>query len=225
MFRGLKIFKIPPLGVGGLAEIIEIFPTNPDERKIARIADELRNGKIIIYPTDTVYAMGCDIKNARAVERLCKIKGIKPSQNNFSIICNDLSDISTYAKVSNVAFRLMKKALPGPFTFILPATNDLPKSLQTNRKNIGIRIPDHQIPLKIVEALGNPIITTSVKDDIDDIIEYPNEIEVIYEQNHTKADIIIDGGWCGIEASTVVYAVDDNFEVIREGLGDLNLFL
>jgi tRNA threonylcarbamoyl adenosine modification protein (Sua5/YciO/YrdC/YwlC family) len=208
-----------------LAELIEIYPTNPDERKITRIVEELRAGKIVIYPTDTVYAMGCDITNTRAVERLCKIKGIKPSQNKFSIICNDLSHISTYAKVSNAAFRLMKKALPGPFTFILPATNDLPKILQTNRKSIGIRIPDHDIPLKIVELLGNPIITTSVKDDIDDIIEYPNEIEVIFEQNQDKADIIIDGGWCGIEASTVVYAIDDDFEVIREGVGDLGEYL
>jgi tRNA threonylcarbamoyl adenosine modification protein (Sua5/YciO/YrdC/YwlC family) len=208
-----------------MAELIEIFPTNPDERKLARIVEALREGKIIVYPTDTVYAMGCDFKNVKAVERLCKIKGIKPSQNNFSIICNDLSHIATYAKVSNVVFRLMKKALPGPFTFILPATNDLPKVLQTNRKSIGIRIPDHEIPLKIVELLGNPIITTSVKDDIDDIIEYPNEIEVIYEQNQDKADIIIDGGWCGIEPSTVIYAIDDDFEVIREGIGDLNEFL
>lgn len=208
-----------------MAELIEIFPTNPDERKLARIVEALRDGKIIIYPTDTVYAMGCDIKSTKAVEKLCKIKGIKPTQNNFSIICNDLSNISTYAKVSNAAFKLMKKALPGPFTFILPATNDLPKILQTNRKSIGIRIPDHEIPLKIVALLGNPIITTSVKDDIDDIIEYPNEIEVIYEQNQDKADIIIDGGWCGIEPSTVVYAIDDDFEVIREGVGDLNEFL
>lgn len=207
------------------AEIIEIFPSNLDERKIRQVVECLKNGGIIIYPTDTVYAMGCDINNVKAVEKLCKLKGIKPQQNNFSIVCHDLSHISTYAKVSNNAFRLLKRALPGPFTFILPATADLPKILQTKRKTIGIRIPDHEIPLKIIEILGNPIITTSVKDDVDDIIEYPNEIEVIYQQNSEKVEIIIDGGWCGIDPSTVVLAVDDDFEVIREGIGDLNEFL
>ncbi len=207
------------------AEIIEIFPSNLDERKLRRVIDCLKNGGIIIYPTDTVYSMGCDIENTKAVERLCKIKGIKPQQNNFSIVCHDLSNISIYAKVSNNTFRLLKRALPGPFTFILPATSDLPKTLQTKRKTIGIRIPNHEIPLKIIEMLGNPIITTSVKDDIDDILEYPNELETIYQQNSNKVDIIIDGGWCGIEPSTVVLAVDDDFEVIREGVGDLSEFL
>lgn len=202
------------------AEIIEIFPSNPDERKIRQVVDCLKGGGIIIYPTDTVYAMGCDIFSTKAVERLCKIKGIKPQHNNFSIVCHDLSNISTYAKVSNTAFRLLKRALPGPFTFILPATADLPKIMQTNRKTIGVRVPDHEIPQKIIALLGNPIITTSLKDDIDDIVEYPNEIEVIYDQNKDKADIIIDGGWCGIEPSTVVLAIDDDFEVIRQGLGD-----
>ena len=198
------------------AEIIELYPGNLDERKLQKVVECLKNGGIIIYPTDTVYSMGCDIFNTKAVEKLSKIKGIKLQLNNFSIVCHDLSNISTYAKVSNNTFRLLKRALPGPFTFILPATGDLPKTLQTKRKTIGIRIPDHEIPLKIIEMLGNPIITTSVKDDIDDILEYPNEIEVIYSQNSVKVDIIIDGGWCGIEPSTVVLAIDDNFEVIRE---------
>ena len=207
------------------AEIIELYQGNLDERKLHKVVECLKNGGIIIYPTDTVYSMGCDIFNTKAVEKLSKIKGIKLQHNNFSIVCHDLSNISTYAKVSNNTFRLLKRALPGPFTFILPATGDLPKTLQTKRKTIGIRIPDHEIPLKIIEMLGNPIITTSVKDDIDDILEYPNEIEVIYSQNAEKVDIIIDGGWCGIEPSTVVLAVDDDFEVIREGVGDLSEFL
>jgi tRNA threonylcarbamoyl adenosine modification protein (Sua5/YciO/YrdC/YwlC family) len=201
------------------AEIIEIFPDNPDDRKIDRIIQCLLDGGLIIYPTDTVYSMGCDSKNIKAVERLCRLKGVKASQNNFSIVCSDLSDISKYAKVSNVAFRLIKKMLPGPYTFILPATSDLPKILQTKRKTIGIRVPDHNIPRIIIEKLGNPIITTSVKDDIDDIIEYPNEIEVIFEQNQNNVDLIIDGGWCGIIPSTVIDATTDNFELIREGLG------
>jgi tRNA threonylcarbamoyl adenosine modification protein (Sua5/YciO/YrdC/YwlC family) len=207
------------------AEIIELYQGNLDERKLQKVVECLKNGGIIIYPTDTVYSMGCDIFNTKAVEKLSKIKGIKLKLNNFSIVCHDLSNISTYAKVSNNTFRLLKRALPGPFTFILPATGDLPKTLQTKRKTIGIRIPDHEIPLKIIEMLGNPIITTSVKDDIDDILEYPNEIEVIYSQNSEKVDIIIDGGWCGIEPSTVVLAIDDDFEVIREGVGDLKEFL
>lgn len=207
------------------AEIIELYPGNLDERKLQKVVECLKNGGIIIYPTDTVYAMGCDIFNTKAVEKLSRIKGIKLQHNNFSIVCHDLSNISTYAKVTNNTFRLLKRALPGPFTFILSATGDLPKTLQTKRKTIGIRIPDHEIPLKIIEMLGNPIITTSVKDDIDDILEYPNEIEVIFSQNSEKVDIIIDGGWCGIEPSTVVLAIDDDFEVIREGIGDLNEFL
>ncbi|NBA84262.1 threonylcarbamoyl-AMP synthase [Emticicia sp. CRIBPO] len=201
------------------AEIIEIFPDNPDDRKIDRIIQCLLDGGLIIYPTDTVYSMGCDSKNIKAVERLCRLKGVKASQNNFSIVCSDLSDISKYARVSNVAFRRIKKMLPGPYTFILPATSDLPKILQTKRKTIGIRVPDHNIPRIIIEKLGNPIITTSVKDDIDDIVEYPNEIEVIFEQNQNHVDLIIDGGWCGIIPSTVIDATTDNFELVREGLG------
>jgi tRNA threonylcarbamoyl adenosine modification protein (Sua5/YciO/YrdC/YwlC family) len=202
------------------AEIIHIHPENPQHRLIEQVVEVFRDGGIVIYPTDTVYAMGCDINQNRAIERLSKIKGVKVKKNNFSIICNDLSDISTYAKVSNQAFKTMKSYVPGPFTFILPATNDLPKLLQTNRKSIGIRVPNHPIPLEIVRQLGNPIITTSVKDDIDDIIEYPNEIDVIYELNKHNADLIIDGSWCGMIPSTVIDMTTDDFEVIREGLGE-----
>jgi tRNA threonylcarbamoyl adenosine modification protein (Sua5/YciO/YrdC/YwlC family) len=204
------------------AELIEIFPENPDDRKINYIVEKLREGALIIYPTDTVYSMGCDSGNVKAVEKLCKLKGIKPLQNKFSIVCHDLSDISTYARVGNAAFRLMKRILPGPYTIILPSTGDLPKILQTNRKTIGIRVPDHNVPKRIIEALGRPIITTSVKDDIDDIIEYPNDITDIYQKNQYDVDIIIDGGWCGIIASTVLDCTDDtDFEVIREGLGEI----
>ena len=202
------------------AEILHIHPENPQPRLIAQVVDVFRNGGIVIYPTDTVYAMGCDINQNRAIERLSKIKGLKVKKNNFSIICNDLSDIATYAKVSNQVFKTMKSYVPGPYTFILPATNDLPKLLQTNRKSIGIRVPNHPIPLEIVRQLGNPIITTSVKDDIFDIIEYPNEIDEIYESNKHNADLIIDGSWCGIVPSTVVDMTTDNFEIIREGLGE-----
>jgi tRNA threonylcarbamoyl adenosine modification protein (Sua5/YciO/YrdC/YwlC family) len=205
------------------AVIIEIFEQHPDPNKIEQIVRCLKDGGIIIYPTDTVYAMGCDIYQNRAVEKLCAMKGIKVKKNNFSIVCSDLSNIADYAKVSNKAFKVMKKALPGPFTFILPATGKLPKLFQSNRKNIGIRVPDHPVPKAIVEYLGNPIITTSVKDDVDDLQEYPNEIEIITAQNENKADIIINGGWCGVDASTIIGATEDDFEIIRQGVGDLDL--
>lgn len=202
------------------AEILHIHPDNPQLRFIEQVVEVFRDGGIIIYPTDTVYAMGCDVHQNRAIERLSKIKGVKVKKNSFSIICNDLSHISEYARVSNQAFKTMKSYVPGPFTFILPATNQLPKLLQTNRKSIGIRVPNHPIPLEIVRILGNPIITTSVKDDIDDIIEYPNDIDVIYELNKHHADLIIDGSWCGMTPSTVVDMTTDYFEVVREGLGE-----
>jgi len=204
------------------AELVEVFPDNPDDRVIDKIVNCLKNGGVIIYPTDTVYSMGCDSSNVKAVEKLCKLKNIKPSQNKFSIVCSDLRDISTYAKVSNEAFRLMKRLLPGPFTFIMPSTGDLPKILQTNRKTIGIRVPDHKVPNLIIQKLGHPIITTSVKDDIDDIVEYPNEIELLFDQNQHKVDMIVDAGWCGVIPSTVVDATEgSNIHVLREGLGDV----
>jgi tRNA threonylcarbamoyl adenosine modification protein (Sua5/YciO/YrdC/YwlC family) len=203
------------------AELIEIFPDNPDPRKIDLVVECLKNGGIIIYPTDTVYSMGCMASNNKAVERLCKLKNTKVEQNRFSIVCSDLKDISVYAKVSNQAFRILKTIFPGPFTVILPATGDLPKIIQTKRKTIGIRIPNHAIPHQIAEKLGSPLITTSVKDDIDDIIEYPNEIPVIYEQNLNKVDMIIEGGWCGIIPSTVLDLTEEgNYNVAREGVGD-----
>lgn len=204
------------------AETIRMYDENPDPKRIEQVVKVLKSGGIVIYPTDTVYAMGCDIFQNRAVERLSQLKGVKITKNNFSIICSDLAGITDYAKVSNVVFKAMKKAFPGPYTFILPATNKLPKSLQTNRKTIGIRVPDHPIPRAIVQALGNPIITTSVKDDVDDFLEYPNEIEVIIDQNEHKADLIIDGGWSGITPSTVIDATSDDLEVIREGLGEVD---
>lgn len=204
------------------AELLHIHPDNPQPRLLNQVVECLRNGGIIIYPTDTVYAMGCDIHNNRAVEKLSHLKGIKVKKNNFSMICYDLSHIAEYARVSNSTFKIMKKVLPGAFTFILPATNQLPKLLQTNRKTIGIRIPDHSIPRSIVDLLGNPIITTSVKDDADDINEYPNDIDVIYEMNKNKVDLIIDAGWSGITASTVIDATTDSLEIIRQGAGILD---
>ncbi|TDB68262.1 L-threonylcarbamoyladenylate synthase [Arundinibacter roseus] len=206
------------------AELIRIYPENPDLRRIRQVAQTLKDGGLVIYPTDTVYGLGCDIHNARAVEKIARIKGIKPQKNDFSFICFDLSHIADYARVSNAAFKLMKKALPGPFTFILEANNNVPKLLNTNKKTVGIRVPDHSIPRVIVKELGNPIITTSIKDD-DEVIEYSTDPTLIYEKFKHLVDIVVDGGYGGNVGSTIVQATTDEFEIIREGLGDLNDFL
>lgn len=203
-----------------MAEFIKLYEKGTDMRKIEHIVSSLRNGAVIIYPTDTVYGMGCDIHNARAVERICQIKGIKPTKNNFSFICHDLSNIADYGKVSTAAFKLMKKNLPGPFTFILEGNNRVPKVLSQSKKTVGIRIPDNAIPRLIVQELGNPIITTSLHDD-DDILEYPTDPELIFEKFQGLVDIIIDGGYGNNVPSTIIDATNDNFDIIRQGAGFL----
>ncbi|MDF7817695.1 L-threonylcarbamoyladenylate synthase [Runella sp. MFBS21] len=203
------------------AEFLKIHPQTPEPRKIQQVINILRDGGIVIYPTDTVYAMGCDIHNARAVERLARIKGIKPQKNDFSFICFDLSHIADYARVSNNAFKLMKRLLPGPFTFVLEASNRVPKVL-ANRKTVGIRIPDHPITRQIVYELDHPIITTSIKDE-DDFMEYPTDPEIIFERFQHQVDIVIDGGFGGLIPSTVIDATNDDFEVIREGAGEFTI--
>ncbi len=206
-----------------MALLIKLYPKNTDVKKILEIVECLRNGGIIIYPTDTVYGLGCDIHNAKAVEKICKIKGIKPEKSNLSFICNDLSHIADYAKVSTPAFKLMKRALPGPFTFILTASSKVPKIIQANRKTVGIRIPDNNIPRLVVQELGNPIVTTSLKED--DILEYSTDPELIFEKYENLVDIVIDGGLGQITPSTIIDATTDEFEVIRQGLGDIEPFL
>ena len=205
------------------AELIRIYPENPDPRRIREVAECLRDGGLVIYPTDTVYGLGCDIHNTRAVEKVARIKGIKPQKNDFSFICFDLSHIADYARVSNAAFKLMKKALPGPFTFILEANNHVPKLLNTNKKAVGIRVPDNDIPRFFVRELGNPIITPSIKDD-DEVIEYSTDPELIYEKFQNLVDIVVDGGYGGNVGSTIVDATTDDFEIMREGLGDLSQY-
>lgn len=200
------------------AEFLKIHPQSPEPRKIQQVIRCLQDGGLVIYPTDTVYALGCDIHNARAVERIARIKGIKPQKNDFSFICHDLSHIADYAKVSNSAFKVMKRILPGPFTFILLAGSRVPKVL-ANRKTVGIRIPNHPIPLQIVHELGNPIITTSIKDD-DEFMEYPTDPEIMFERFQHQVDIVIGGGFGGLIASTIIDATTDDFEVIREGAGE-----
>lgn len=184
----------------------------------------LRDGGVVIYPTDTVYGIGCDIHNARAIERVARIKGIRAEKNDFSFICYDLSHIADYSRVSNACFKLMKKALPGPFTFIVNGNNHVPKLLNSKKKTVGIRIPDNNICRMMVRELGNPIITTSVRDE-DEVIEYSTDPELIFEKFQHQVDIVIHGGYGGNVGSTVVDATTDDFDVVREGLGNIALYL
>ena len=199
--------------------LIKLYEQNTNPRDIGRIVDILKEGGIVIYPTDTVYAMGCDALNVRAIEKICKIKGLNPQKTNLSIICPSLSNISEYAKVNNAVFKLMKRNLPGPFTFILNATNSLPK-IYKNRKEVGIRVPDNAIILALVEALGNPILTTSVRDK-DDFMEYSTDPELIEEEYRDTVDVVVDGGYGGLEPSTIVNCTGDEIEIIRQGKGEL----
>lgn len=199
--------------------LIKIYPENPNQKEIDKVVKVLQDGGLVIYPTDTVYAIGCDALNVRAVERICQIKGINPQKSNLSIICYDLSNISEYAKVSNAAFKLMKKHLPGPFTFILPTSSELPK-IYKNRKEVGIRVPDNNIIRTLVQALGNPILTMSIHDE-DELIEYATDPELIHEKYDRLVDIVIDGGYGETEPSTVVDCTTDDFTILRQGKGKL----
>lgn len=198
---------------------IKIYPENPNPREVAKAVNVLRDGGLVVYPTDTVYAIGCDALNVRAVERICALKGVNPQKSNLSIICYDLSNISEYAQVSNSAFKLLKKNLPGPFTFILPTGGRLPK-IYKQRKEVGIRVPDNTIIRTLVKELGNPVLTMSVRDE-DEVIEYTTDPELIHEKYSDTVDLVIDGGYGGAEASTVVDCTDDEFEIIRQGKGVL----
>jgi len=183
----------------------------------------LKDGGIIVYPSDTVYGIGCDIFNKKSVERIAKIKGRNLKKNNFSFICSNLSHISHYTKqIDNTVYKLMKRNLPGPFTFILNANNSIPKLFKTNKKTVGIRIPNHNIPLDIVSQLGNPILTTSVKDD-DKLLEHSTDPELIHEKLEHLVDIVIDGGYTGNIPSTVVDCTKSEFEILRQGKGNLIL--
>lgn len=205
--------------------LIKIYPENPNEKTIQQVVEVLRKGGIIIYPTDTVYGLGCDITNPKAIERICKIKGIKPEKANFSFICYDLSHISDYTKpINNETYRILKKALPGPFTFIFNANKNVPKLLSSNKKTVGIRVPDNNIARAIVQMLGNPIISTSIHDD-DEIIEYSTDPELIHEKYQDLVDLVIDGGYGNNEPSTIVDCSEGEFEIIRQGKGKLDQFL
>lgn len=200
--------------------LIKLFEDNPNTRDILKVVEVLRDGGVVIYPTDTIYAIGCDINNVKAVQRVCQLKGVKPEKANFSMICRDLSNIATYAKVNNDVFKVMKRNLPGPFTFVLPATNKLPNVMMNKRKTIGIRIPDNFIVMSVIEELGAPLLTTSVKAD-DEIVEYMTDPELIHEKYGKLVDLVIDGGYGKNVASTVVDCTDSEMSIIRQGSGEL----
>lgn len=205
--------------------LIKIYEDNPNPKAIEQAVDILKKGGVIIYPTDTVYGIGCDITNQKAIERVCKIRGIKPEKSNLSFICHDLTDISTYTKPFDTpVFRVLKKALPGPFTFIFNASGQVPKLLSSKKKTVGIRVPNNNIIRDIVRKLSNPILTTSIHDE-DEIIEYSTDPELIYEKYQELVDLVIDGGYGDNIASTVVDLTSGDFEVIREGKGQLEEYL
>jgi tRNA threonylcarbamoyl adenosine modification protein (Sua5/YciO/YrdC/YwlC family) len=203
--------------------LIRIYPENPNSRHIRQVVDLLEVGGIIIYPTDTVYAMGCDIKANKSIERIARFKGLNPENPDLSLIFHDMSQLSEYTIVrDNTTFKLLKRNLPGPFTFIVRANNQIPKLFRNKKKTVGIRIPDNPIVLELVRELGRPIITTSIHDP-DEIIEYTTDPELIHEKYREFADIVIDGGYGNNEASTIVDCTGDEPEIIRQGLGILEI--
>jgi tRNA threonylcarbamoyl adenosine modification protein (Sua5/YciO/YrdC/YwlC family) len=199
--------------------LLRIHPKNPSQRQIERVVDTLKEGGIIIYPTDTVYGLGCDIFNARAVEKIARIRGLKPEKANFSFICHNFSHLSTYTRqISNPVFKILKRYLPGPFTFILEANNNIPRLFKNKKKTVGIRIPDHNIPLEIVAKLGNPLLTTSIHD-YDKLLDYTTDPEIIHENFGHLVDLIIDGGFGNNVPSTVVDCTVMPPQIIRQGMG------
>jgi tRNA threonylcarbamoyl adenosine modification protein (Sua5/YciO/YrdC/YwlC family) len=205
--------------------LVKIYPNNPNEKQLEEVVACLRNGGLIIYPTDTVYGLGCDIYQAKAIEKLCKLRNIKPEKANLSFICADLSHLSDFVKpIDNAVFRVLKHALPGPFTFILNANNKVPKLMHSNKKTVGIRVPDNEIARSIVKLLGNPIVSTSIHDD-DEVVEYSTDPELIYEKYKDLVDMVIDGGYGELQASTVVDYTSDEPVIIRQGKGDLDHYL
>jgi len=198
--------------------IIRVHPKNPESHKIKTIAAAIKKGAVVIIPTDSVYALACDLKNKKAVERICILKGIKPSKANFSILCADLSNLSDYTlNVSKNIFRILKKNLPGPFTFILNANNNVPKIFDNNKKTIGIRVPQNEITKSIINAIGNPMVATSLNNNNDEIIGYLNDPDEIHEMFENRTDMVIDGSEGGVTPSAVVFCTNDEIEVIREG--------
>ena len=205
-----------------MSEFIKIYEDKPSEAAIAKVVKVLKNGGLVIYPTDTVYGLGCDITNSRALERIARIKGVKLEKANFSFICHDLSNLSDYVKQINTStFKILKRALPGPYTFILPGSTNLPKEFK-KKTTVGIRVPNNNITLEIVKMLGNPIVTTSIRDE-DEVVEYTTDPELIFEKWQNLVDLVIDGGYGDNKASTIIDLSGDEPIVVREGKGDLDI--
>lgn len=201
-----------------MSEFIKLYEDHIDQKKLAHITDVLKRGGLVIYPTDTVYGLGCDIHNKKALERLAMIKGIKLAKADFSFICSDLRNLSDHvSQIETSTFKILKRSLPGPYTFILPGSSNLPVAFK-KKKTVGIRVPDNPIALALVSALGNPIVSTSIKDE-DEVIEYTTDPELIFEKWQNKVDIIIDGGYGGNEASTIIDLTNREPILIREGKG------
>lgn len=206
------------------AELLKIHPLNPEQRKIRYVVEALLKGALIVYPTDTVYGIGCNLMSKQAIERICQILDIRPQKLDLSFICRDLSQISEYARrIDTPVFKVLKKTLPGPFTFILESSSKVPRILDVNKKTVGIRIPDHAVPQKIVEALGNPLISASIKNE-DVIREYTTDPVEMFEDLKHVVDIVIDSGAGGNVPSTVVDCTGPSIEIIRQGLGDLEQY-
>ena len=206
-----------------MAEFIKIYEQNPNPNEIDRAVRILQKGGVIIYPTDTVYGLGCDITNTKALEKIARIKGVKLAKANWSFVCADLSNLSDYARqIDTATFKILKRALPGPYTFILQGSNRLPKSFK-KKKTVGIRIPDNAIVQSLVRELGNPIVSTSIYDE-DELLEYTTDPELIYEKWQNLVDLVIDGGYGGNVASTVIDLSEGELAVVREGKGFLDIF-
>ena len=201
--------------------LIKIYPENPNLKDVGKVVRILQEGGLVIYPTDTIYAIGCDALDMRAVEQICRLKGVNPEKSNLSIICYDLSNISEYAKVNNFVFKLIRDYLPGPYTFILPTNSGLPK-LFKKRKEVGIRMPDNPVIREICHELGHPMLSMSVHYDAEEP-EYTTDPELIHERYENQVDLVIDGGFGGIEGSTVVDCTTEPFEIIRQGKGTIEI--
>jgi len=203
-----------------MAQLVKIYPDNPNTKELKKIVDAMRSGALVIYPTDTVYGLGCDIRNKSALEKIAKIKGVKLEKANLSFICESLSNLSDHvSQIDNSTFKLLKRNLPGPFTFILPGSNRLPNVFK-KKKTVGIRIPDNSIAIELVRELGNPIVSTSIRDE-DEVIEYTTDPSLIVEKWEHLVDYVIDGGYGDNVASTIVDLTGDEPEIVREGKGEL----
>lgn len=205
-----------------MAKFIKLYNENPNPKEIDKVVAILQKGGLIIYPTDTVYGLGCDITNNKALERIAKIKGVKLSKANFSFICNDLSHLSDFVRqIDTATYKILKRSLPGAYTFVLPGNNNLPKAFKS-KKTVGIRVPDNNIAREIVRTLGNPIVSTSIYDE-DDVVEYTTDPELIFEKWQHQVDAVIDGGYGDNQASTIIDLSNGYPEIIREGKGSLDI--